>query len=180
METQTKEPEFIKLYFKDISKLYGLSKPACNLFLELIQLIDYNPTTLHNIITITSKRKRMIFEVLGWEEEKYNNKSKYAMYSKYLKELITTKLITRIEDDIYLVNPDICGKTSFQNLQKIKSISLNITYEVASKTLITLVESKEAFLEETVVYLNEKQQPVPESNKVKNYLMEKEKKKEEE
>lgn len=177
METQIKEPEFIKLYFTDISKLYGLSKPACNLFLELIQLIDYNPNTLHNVITITSKRKRMIFESLGWSEDKYNQKSKYAMYSKYIRELMSSKLITRIEDDIYLVNPDICGKTSFQNLQKIKSISLNITYEIASKTLVTLVESKEDFLNETVAYLNEKQQPVPESNKVKNYLMEKEKKK---
>ena len=144
---ELKDPHFTKLFWQDITKLYGVSNIGKNLFFELIQLVEYNPHTLHNVITLTKKRKEKIFCVLEWDAVNLNPKSKYSMYAKYIKELQEKGIISKIEDDVYLINPDICGRTTWQNLRMIKSISLNITYDVASKTLITLVEHHKDFME---------------------------------
>jgi hypothetical protein len=132
-----KEDEFIKLYFNDLGKIWGLSKPSQKLFGELIQYIEYNPqSTIHNLISLNSDKKDFISKKLDWKKS-----SSYAQFSHCFKELIEYEVLFKLGKETYLLNPSIASKANWADVKLIRNIKMEITYDRAHKTLITFVES---------------------------------------
>jgi len=132
----TQEPEFIKLYLKDVGKLWELDNSGQIIFGEMLKLVTYNPSdSIHNLVILSAARKQRICEKLSNKQS-----TAYVYYKRGLTNLIDKKVIYSLEKDTYLINPDICAKTNWTNVEMLKSIKLEITYEASSRTLITIVE----------------------------------------
>ena len=133
---QYDEPKFIKLYFEDLGKLWDLNRNAQRLFGELIKLVEYNPqSTWHNIVNLYPLRKRKVYSALNWK-----GNAGYVSMTRALSELVTKKVITKIEEDCYLINGDICTKANWGDMKLIKSLTTTVKYEETQRTLITFVE----------------------------------------
>jgi hypothetical protein len=148
---QRQEPDFIKLYFSDIGKLWDLNKNAQMLLGEMMRIIEYNPqSTWHNVVILHSINKKQVFNNLKWVGD-----AGYVALHRGLKELIAKKIITKLETDYYLVSGDICTKANWSDIKLITKLTTTITYEHAQRTLITFVEkqtpeTKEKFKEHII------------------------------
>lgn len=132
----TKEDEFIKLYLNDLGKLCDLSKPTLKLFTAIIKFVEYNPqNSIHNVISLSRDKRKKLIEETGW-----NIKSGPSQLSQSLVELTLKEVLIKIGADTYLLNPSIASKANWADVKLLRTIKLNITYEKAQRTLVTLIE----------------------------------------
>jgi hypothetical protein len=133
----TAEPEFVKLYLKDIGRLWELDNSAQIVFGEMLKLVSYNPSdSIHNLVIINGSRRKQICEKLSNIQA-----TAYVYYNRGVKNLVNKEVLKYLAKDTYLINPEICTKTNWSNVEMLRSIKMEITYEESSRTLITIVES---------------------------------------
>jgi hypothetical protein len=137
----TGEPEFVKMYLKDISRLWDLDSTCQKLFGELLKYIDPRPTGLHNIIKINRADKKAIGENIGWIGNNENNTPKWYKINEYLNRLCKKGIIKKLAEDIFIIDSFICTKTDWKNTETMRGIQLNITYEKSSRSIITVINS---------------------------------------
>ena len=106
------EPEYVKLYLKDIGKLNGLSPASNNVLLELIRGMSYN-----NVIPVYMPIKRMIANKLGI--------SVHAV-EKGIKEFYKKGLFIRAARGVYIADPQLFGKGKWTDIKKLRLV---IDYE---------------------------------------------------
>jgi len=101
-----REPDFIKLYLKDILYLNDLPKTTNGILYQLLTAMDYE-----NRIQITAGFKRQIANDLGIKESTV----KQAIFNFQKKEIIIKK-----DTGMYVVNPFYFGKGEWKNIKKLR------------------------------------------------------------
>lgn len=103
-----REPPYVKIYLADIGKLNGLNKSEQTLLNELVFNMGYN-----NIVPSYKPVKQMIAEKIGMP---------YNTLDKAIKELHKKGILIRKARGLYLMDPDIFGRGSWKDVQKIRMV----------------------------------------------------------
>jgi hypothetical protein len=114
-----REPDYIKLYLKDISALKNIPKTNNEILYELFKLANYDT----NLIVLNSYLKNMIADNLNIKFQTIQN-----AITKFVKE----EILIRQGVGTYLLNPYLFGKGSWNNL---KELRLTITYNSNGKNI---------------------------------------------
>jgi hypothetical protein len=144
----TPEESFIKLYLKDIGRLWELNAPAQVMFGEFLKLVSYDPkTTIHNVVELSITAKRKIKNLLSNDVNTAN-----VLYSRGLKSLLSSTLVSKLADDLYYISHSICSKTNWSNTEAMKAIKVETIYEAGHRTLITFVEEYPDGVKKSIEY----------------------------
>jgi predicted transcriptional regulator len=115
-----REPDYIKMYLTDISRLYFLNLSQNKTLLALLRKMNYDCE-----IVLTSLTKKELIEALKLPKGTFNNSITY---------LIEKGIIMRIENNRYLVNPHLFARGSWSDIQKIQ---MTITYDKNGRLIKT-------------------------------------------
>lgn len=120
------EPDFIKLYTKDITKLFGLPKSSNSILYQLLRVMDYD-----NCVALGKHRKEAIANELG-----ITTSTLYNIISIFCKE----KIMIRISATEYILNPNLFGKGRWTD---IKQLQVLLEYDPSGRKLIAVRKNKE-------------------------------------
>ncbi|MGL4977023.1 MAG: hypothetical protein ACRC5G_03325 [Cetobacterium sp.] len=141
------EKPFIKLYLEDISKLWNISKPGQIIFGEMLKMVTYNPTDkIHNSVELSMRTKKLIKSKLSSEENTSN-----TLFSRGIKNLLKSELITKLDCDLYYISHSICSKTNWANTEAMKSIKVETIYQAGYRSLTTFVEMNRELTKEIIL-----------------------------
>lgn len=107
-----KEPDFVKLYLKDVIRLKDLPKNSENVLNLLLKSMSYK-----NIIPAYAPIKRMICSELNIPMNTLN---------KSIDNLYKSGILIRVERGIYMADPDLFGKGEWKD---VKNLRLVIEYK---------------------------------------------------
>jgi hypothetical protein len=110
------EPDFVKLYLDDISRLYELPKSSTVILYELLKHMTYSQQ-----LVLTASIKRQIAEKLETSVQHIKNQ-----ISKYVK----ADIIQRIDHALYMFNPALIAKGRWIDIKEHRAqyIDLKIRY----------------------------------------------------
>lgn len=103
-----KEPPYVKLYLNDIGRLKELNNSEQKLLNELVFNMGYN-----NVVPSYKPVKEMIANKLGMP---------YNTLDKCIKELYKKGVLIRKARGLYIMDPELFGKGSWQDVQKIRMV----------------------------------------------------------
>lgn len=109
------EPAFIKLYLEDISRLYKLPSGTDKLLLELIKRMNYEGK-----IYVNAGLKKEIMSELGITNIRSINNN----LSKFCK----ADVLARVGQGTYMANPNLFGKGSWADIQKLRNAWIKLSY----------------------------------------------------
>lgn len=115
-----KEPDYVKLYLKDIVRLKGLPPATSNVLNALLQSMGYN-----NIIPAYSPIKKIICRDLNISIDTLN---------KAIDNLYKKDILIRLDRGIYMADPELFGRGAWGD---IKEIRMMITYGSDGKKKIS-------------------------------------------
>lgn len=107
-----REPDFVKLYLKDIERVLNLPAGVSSTMYELLRCMNYD-----NLIALTPYIRRSIAEKICTSVDVFNHN---------LAKLSNEGVITKIDTGTYLANPDLFGKGKWTD---IRNMRLEITYD---------------------------------------------------
>ena len=114
-----KEPDYVKLYLKDIVRLKGLPPSTTMVLNALLQSMGYN-----NIIPAYAPIKKIICKDLGISIDTLN---------KAIDNLYKKAILIRLDRGIYMADPELFGRGTWG---EIKEIRMMITYGADGKKQI--------------------------------------------
>lgn len=123
------EPLFVKKYFLDISKLFGLT-------LQIREMLDILCTQMqmgNNEVYITMGDKINICHLVGIYK-KGTNEPSIATINNYIQVLIKRGILSRISTSKYLIDPLIFGRGEWKDIQKIR---MCVEYSEDGRMVIT-------------------------------------------
>jgi hypothetical protein len=106
-----KEPEYVKLYLKDIIRLNDLPPAHGRVLRALLQSMGYN-----NIIPAYAPIKKVICRDLGIKMNTIN---------KAIDGLYKKNILIRLDRGIYMADPDLFGRGTWGQIQEIRMM---VTY----------------------------------------------------
>jgi hypothetical protein len=109
------EPDFVKLYIKDIIRLKDLPPAADKVLLEIIGQMGYK-----NVFPAYAPIKRIMCQTLNMTMNTLN---------KSITQLHSKGILIRVEKGVYLVDPDLFARGRWED---IKSLRLVIEYDTKS------------------------------------------------
>jgi len=121
-----REPDYVKLYLKDIIRLKGLPPSTTNVLNALLQSMGYN-----NIIPAYAPIKKLICRDLNISMDTLN---------KAIDNLYKQDILIRLDRGIYMADPELFGRGTWN---EIKEIRMMITYDVSGKKHIKANIEKE-------------------------------------
>jgi len=121
-----REPDFVKLYLRDLALLSELPKWLSGVLYELLQYMNYD-----NEIILNSTVKKRIAEKLDIQVRSISN-----ALSKFVKK----NILIKNGRGTYIANPYIFGRGSWSN---IKEIRMNIHYLKDKKTISSEITTEE-------------------------------------
>lgn len=140
------QPEFIKLYLRDILYLSDLQTNQSGLLFQLLMRMNYT-----NEIVLNSHVKKEIAKQLNISTGTIDNN---------LSKFVEGKILERIGRGVYTANPYLFGKGDwaeiFQNRES--KISLSIDYDVNGRTFQSVIDQ----IREQKTQLKEEAKPEPE------------------
>lgn len=109
------EPDYIKLYLTDISKIFNV--PNTGVLYELLKIMSYS-----NEIFLNSSIRKRICDNLNIKNQSFNN---------LLLVLKKQEILIEKEKGIFLFNPYIFGKGKWKDILDLRNenIELKITYD---------------------------------------------------
>lgn len=121
-----REPEYVKLYVKDIVRLNGLPNSTASILNALLRSMGYN-----NIIPAYAPVKKIICRDLG---------IKINTLNKAIDSLYKKNILIRLDRGIYMADPEIFGRGTWG---EIKEIRMMISYNEAGQKVIKSEIKKE-------------------------------------
>jgi hypothetical protein len=103
-----KEPDFIKMYISDISRLKELPKGMTPILVSLIRNMNYN-----NVIVAYMPIKKMACRELGISVN-YLNKAIDAFYKK--------GILIRLAKGIYMADPELFAKGTWTDIRELRLV----------------------------------------------------------
>lgn len=125
------EPNYVKLYLKDISYLYDLPATAGNLLYELLNYVTYGT----QMIVLNSTVKKMIAASTGIAMQTLNNR---------LQDLVNKGVLDRVDTGTFTLNPYLFGKGDWKTIRDLRNqnIHLEIEYDSVLNTRIIRGKTK--------------------------------------
>jgi len=114
-----KEPDYVKLYIKDLIRLNDLPSATGKVLNCLLQNMGYK-----NIIPVYSPIKKLICKNLNISLNTLN---------KAIDQLYKKDILVRIDRGLYLADPELFGRGKWED---IKDIRMMITYDSKGKKTI--------------------------------------------
>lgn len=138
-----KEPDYVKLYIKDILRLTDIPKSGNAILFAVLRRMSYNSE-----IALFSPIKRGIASELGISE----------VTVEKAVELFTKKsILIRKERGLYIVNPFFFGKGKWEDIRKIRfEIVYSESGRMIMKTEIEEKDSVQAFQDEKLEVIDDK------------------------
>ncbi len=103
-----REPDFIKLYIKDICKLNDIPKTPHRLLNELLKYTSYE-----NKILLPSAIKKEIASKLNTSVQVVDNS---------LSKLTKKEILKRVGTGVYMLNPFFFGKGKWTDIKKVRMV----------------------------------------------------------
>lgn len=141
------QPEFIKLYLRDILYLSDLQTNQSGLLLQLLMRMNYT-----NEIVLNSHVKKEIAKQLDISVGTIDNN---------LSKFVDGKILERIGRGVYTANPFLFGKGDWADIfhNRESKISLSIDYDINGRTFQSVLsqaqEKKNQAKEETKIEVEE-------------------------
>lgn len=120
-----REPDYVKLYLKDIALVNDLPKGDTNILFHLAAKMDYEGT-----VVLISATKKLIATALGISE---------AAVKKAILGLSNRKILIRVDRGLYKMNPYLFGKGDWKNVQKIR---LTIEYSAQGRVITSEISEQ--------------------------------------
>ena len=114
-----KEPDYVKLYLADIMTLSNLPKSGNALLMALLRKANYQ----NEIVIVKSIRDEICFDL----------KVADVTFRKAIDQFIYKGILTKKNKNVYIANPYLFGKGSWQNIQYIR---LTVEYNSKGRFLI--------------------------------------------
>lgn len=106
------EPDYVKLYIKDLSRIIGLSNTDNNVVLNLLRNMNYD-----NIIALNAYTRTQMCEQM---------KIKPNTLSHILCKLIEKNILKKLGANTYEMNPYLYGKGKWENIRQLR---MTFTYD---------------------------------------------------
>lgn len=113
-----KEPDYVKIYLKDLVMLNDIPKWVSGILLELLKRMEWG----NNEIVLNSSIKKRIATELDINTQTIDN-----ALSKFVKK----NIFKRLDTGIYQANPFLFGRGSWEDIRKIR---LTVTYDKNGKS----------------------------------------------
>lgn len=133
-----KEPDYIKLYTDDIGRLFELPSSASDVLSAIASHMAYNT----NIIVLYGPIKKIIMSELNMNSNTFN---------KAVDNLYRAGMLIRISRACYMVDPELYGKGSWQDVRRVRlSIEYNPdgTKSVKTELVKQMEDQKQLAIEE--------------------------------
>lgn len=112
------EPNYIKLYLKDILYLHDMPTQYVGIVSALLKRMTFASETEGMCVILTSHIKKCICQEIGF--------TRVSSLDNAIQKLIAGKILYRIERSTYRFNPYLFGKGDWQDVAKLR---LNVSYE---------------------------------------------------
>ena len=120
------EPDFVKLYLRDLSLVIGLPSTAQDIMHLLLRFMTYD-----NRIILNSAIRKEISE---------NLKVKPNTLAHRLADLCSANIMLKKDTNLYMVNPYLFGRGKWEDIKKLR---LTIDYEPTQRLIRTAVLKEE-------------------------------------
>jgi hypothetical protein len=109
---ESKEPQYVKLYISDMSKLRGLPNSVGGLLNEMLSYLGYD-----GLVDISARRRRIICDNLRVGADAVR---------RGIKKLVEKGIIAKIETNVYMPNPHLFGRGQWKECDELRAgVSLN-------------------------------------------------------
>lgn len=113
LSQHSKEPEYVKLYLKDIGALHYLTAGALKVFVELGRLGNYQGEVI-----LSERRKKAIQETVDLKNIK-----------NHITELVQKGLLKKLGNNDYLLNPELFGRGHWDAVcQRRENFEVKLSY----------------------------------------------------
>jgi hypothetical protein len=126
---------FTKMFFTDLFRIYGLSKGAMVVFIELGGMMRESD----NNIILTAIERQEISERTGLKTQ--------AIYNA-TRELVTSGLLKRVVSNVYMVDPNIFAigndvkvMSNRKEFARMKAIDMKVRYTPEGRTISVSIDS---------------------------------------
>lgn len=126
------EPDYVKLYLKDILYLRDMPTRHTALLHELLKRSSYANETDSMELCINQALKKRIKDNLGYKN--------LSSINNAITDLVKGKVLIRIDNGLYTFNPYLFGKGKWSNIARLR---LTVTYDLEGKSFKTECELKE-------------------------------------
>lgn len=112
------EPDFVKLYIKDLSRIIGLSNTDNDVVLALLRNMNYD-----NIIALNAYTRKQMCEIM---------KIKPNTLSHVLSKLIDKNILKKLGANTYEMNPYLYGKGKWEDIRELR---MTFTYDKDGRSI---------------------------------------------
>lgn len=148
--TVPKEPDYIKLYIRDILYLQDMPENLTPFLLSLVKRMTYASSDWGNCVVLNAAIRKVIQKECGY-------KARQTVYNN-TRKLIQGGILKEIVKDVYQLNPYIFGRGEWKDIEKIRAevsyskiegrtFKANFEYEEAKK--IKLAEDLKSKIEQS-------------------------------
>lgn len=148
--TVPKEPDYIKLYIRDILYLQDMPENLTPFLLSLVKRMTYASSDWGNCVVLNAAIRKVIQKECGY-------KARQTVYNN-TRKLIQGGILKEIVKDVYQLNPYIFGRGEWKDIEKIRAevsyskiegrtFKANFEYEEAKK--IKLAEDLKSKMEQS-------------------------------
>lgn len=147
--TLPKEPDYIKLYIRDILYLQDMPENLTPFLMALVKRMTYASSDWGNCVVLNAALRKVIQKECGY-------KARQTVYNN-TRKLIQGGILKEIVKDVYQLNPYIFGRGEWKDIEKIRAevsyskvegrtFKANFEYEEAKK--IKLAKDLKSKIEE--------------------------------
>lgn len=132
------EPEFIKLYVKDILYLSDMPQACNKVLLSLLAKAKYADKTTIN----SADSGGLVVSMSGYDRKQLMQETGFVRMSSFnniLAQLVKGKLLIRLGTGTYQLNPYLFGKGNWRDIQELR---MKVTYNLSGKTFKTEVDRR--------------------------------------
>lgn len=148
--TIPKEPDYIKLYIRDILYLQDMPENLTPFLMSLVKRMTYASSDWGNCVVLNAALRKVIQKECGY-------KARQTVYNN-TRKLIQGGILKEIVKDVYQLNPYIFGRGEWKDIEKIRAevsyskvegrtFKANFEYEEAKKN--KLVEDLKSKIKQT-------------------------------
>lgn len=124
----SREPDYIKLYIEDLTKLNDLPKSTNDLLYSLLKRMNYD----NEIILVVHNKKRIAKEL----------NLKLNTIDQNLMKLTDKGILSRVATGVYIANPYIFGRGKWEDIRELR---MKITYTSKGRAIIGEVDRQTNF-----------------------------------
>lgn len=111
--TIDREPDYIKLYLRDVLYLKDMPQNLSNFLMALVKRVTYASEEWGNCVVLNAAIREAVRKECGYKnmQSVYNNTGK----------LISGEILEEVAKDIYRLNPYLFGRGDWRDIEKIRT-----------------------------------------------------------